>query len=145
MTPPSTNCALKGRGPPQHAPISVTLAVPPSRPSQVRLGFIAGTITCRVGICAQRYCRASLSCTMSTKKNSRRAPGLRICSWLGLIHRGPVACIFGFLLGRMRGMQRQSGRGVTQAVNADQQPDLDLRRPLEEPLVIARQGNQPRE
>ena len=54
------------------APMSVTLAVPPSSPSQVRLGLMAGTITCLLGICDQAYCRASLSCTMSTKKNSSR-------------------------------------------------------------------------
>ena len=92
------------------------------------MGLIVGTITCRLGICDQAYCKASLSCTMSTKKNSSRAlaAGSRR-------RRGSCS------------LQRQQGRGIAQAVDADQQPGLDLRRPLQEPLVVAGHGDRARE
>ena len=90
------------------------------------MGLIEGAITCRLGIWAQAYCKASLSWTMSTKKNSSRVVG-------------PEASV---APGCLLELQRQEGRGVAQAVDADQQPGLDLRRPFQEPLVVARHGDQ---
>ena len=55
------------------APINVALATPPIKPSQVRLGLMAGAITWRPSNLPQANCSTSFICTTSTKKNNSRA------------------------------------------------------------------------
>ena len=142
---------LKGVAHRAAPPTSITLAVPPKSPSQVRVVLIAGTITCLLGSCDQAYCKASLSCAIRMRRIT--AAGRRRCLLAAFSGRHTLGV---FLLRRGRcvngdgvspllrfcpffkGEQR---RRVTQTVDANQQAALDFRRSLEESLVITGNGD----
>jgi hypothetical protein len=54
-------------------PIRVAERIPPMNPYHVLLGLITGEILWRPRSLPQTYCNTSLSCTITTRKKSRRA------------------------------------------------------------------------